>query len=126
MSAPTDSEPPGVFTRKWAVVMIVCGLSVFFLLATLGDPGRGRAAAFSLAALMSAARANWSLRKQMWFWSVVGVMVVLHALLVVMVPWSDRSYPGYALLPVFVLDFGLAYYTFKLVDRALKRPKSDR
>ncbi len=54
------------------------------------------------------------------FWIVLAVIVVLHVLLVVLIPWGDETYPGYALLPVAALDFGSACGSFKLVEKMSK------
>jgi len=117
----TDDQAPDPFTRKWLLVVILCMAPTFFSFAILGDPGRGRAVAIFLGVGMTAIRACWNLRKHVWFWIVLGVMIALQALLVVFVPWSDKSYPGYALLPVAALDYCIVYWCFKLVERAMKR-----
>jgi len=38
-----------------------------------------------------------------------------------LIPWSDKSYPGITLLPVGFVDYCIMYGCFKLVERATKR-----
>ena len=116
-----DNQPLDLFARKWLLVVILCLVPPFFLFALLGDPGRGRAAAICVGVSMTAIRACWNLRKHRWFWMVFVVVITLQALLVVFVPWSAKSYPGYALLPVAVLDYVIVYGFFKLVEKVMVR-----
>lgn len=117
-----DIRPLDPFTRKWLLVVILCMVPTFFLFAVfLGDPGRGRAAAICGAVGMTAIRACWHLRRHAWFWIVLAVMVALHVALVVFIPWGDKSYPGYTLLPVAGLDYGIVYGSFKLAERVMSR-----
>lgn len=121
MTEPTDNQSPEVFTRKWLLIVIVCSLPIFFLFAFLGDPGRGRAAGISAAVGMTAIRACWNLRRHVWFWIVVAVMAAVHVFLVVSISWTDKSYPGYTLLPFAAADYGVMYGIFKLAEKMLKR-----
>ena len=121
MNELNDNQAPDPFTRKWLLVVILCIVPLFFLFAVLGNPGRGRAAAICGGVGMTAIRACWNLRKYVWFWIALAVMVALHVALVLFIPWGDKSYPGYALLPVAALDYGIVYGSFKLVEKVLMR-----
>jgi hypothetical protein len=92
----------------------------FLLFAAQGDPGRGRAAAIFTGVSMTAIRACWDLRKRVWFLALAGIMIMFHAFFIVLVPWTAQSYPGYALLPVAVVDFGIVYGSFKLAEKIMK------
>jgi len=52
-----------LFSRKWLLIVLLCMVPPFFLFAVLGDPGRGRAAAISLAVIVIAARSRWDWKK---------------------------------------------------------------
>ncbi len=64
-----------VFSRKWALVVILCMIPLFLLFALRGNPARGRAAALAGGIIMTAARARWNLRRNIWFWFVLAIMV---------------------------------------------------
>jgi hypothetical protein len=116
-----NDQPIDVFSRKWLLVVILCMVPLFLLFAVQGDPGRGRAAAICGAVGMTAIRACWHLRKHAWFWAVFALMAVLHVVLVLFIPWSDKSFPGYALLPIAALDYGIVYGSFKLAEALMKK-----
>jgi hypothetical protein len=46
------------------------------------------------------------------------ILIVLHVLLV---PWSSKSYPGFTLFPIAVMDYAIVYGTIKLVEKVAKR-----
>jgi hypothetical protein len=110
-----------VFTRKWLLIVTFCVVPLFFLFAFFGDPGRGRAAVISAGVLMTAVRATWSCKKYAWFWAIAVVLIALHAFLILDIPWTDKSYPGYTLLPFAALDYGIVYGCFKLAEKLMTK-----
>ena len=116
-----ENQSRDVFTRKWLLMVILCMVPPFFLFALLGDPGKGRAAAVSVGVSMTVIRACWDLRKHVWFWTTAAILIALHLFFVLLIPWTDKTYPGYALLPVGVLDYGIMYGCFKLIEKAMKK-----
>jgi hypothetical protein len=121
-----SSQSPDVFTRKWLLVVILCMVSTFALFAYFGDPGRGRAAAGSTIVIMYAARGCWDLRRYTWFWVTLTILIALHVLLVLLVPWTSKSYPGLPLFPIAVVDYAIVYGTIKLVEKVAKRTAPPR
>ena len=110
-------QPPSRLTQKWVLLALLCLSLLFFVFACLGDPGRGRAAYISAALITIVASARWDLRDRAWFWLMLAIVVLVHAALVLLIPWTDRSYPGYSLLPVGVLDLGFVYVCIKLAEK---------
>jgi hypothetical protein len=121
MTEQNDNQAIDVFSRKWLLIVILCGVPIFFLFAVMGDPGRGRAAGISVAVGMTAIRACWNLRNHVWFWVTVAIMIGLHTLLIVLVHWTSASYPAFSLLPVALSDYGIVYGSFKLVEKVMRR-----
>ena len=111
------------FTRRWTLVVIICSLPAFLLLAWFGDPGRGRAAGIAICSIMFAARAVWSWSRHDWFWVTLGILTVLHVALVAVIPWTSKSYPGLTLLPIAALDYGIVYGCIKLVEKVMNRTR---
>jgi len=115
-----DNQSPDVFSRKWLLVVILCGAIPFLLFAfLLNDPGRGRAGAIATMVIMYAVRGRWNLRRYTWFWVVLTAIIAVHVLLVLLVPWTSKSYPGLLLFPVAVLDFAIVWGCFKLTEKAM-------
>lgn len=122
MAEANSTEPPNVFSKKWLLVVIFCGAIPFLLFAfLLGDPGRGRAAAICTAVIMYAVRGNWDLRKYTWFRVTLTIIIALHVLLILLIPWSSKSYPGLTLFPVAVLDYVIVWGSIKLAEKMTKR-----
>ena len=116
------NQSPDLFTRKWLLVVILCMIPPFVLFAFLGhDPGRGRAASGSTIVIMYAARACWNLRRYTWFWVMLTIFIVVHILLVLLIPWTSKSYPGLILLPIAAMDFGIMYGCIKLAEKIEKK-----
>lgn len=117
-----DGHSHNLFSRKWLLVVICCGAIAFILFAfLLNDPGRGRAAAIATAVIMYAVRADWDLRGYTWFWIVVSVLIAIHVLLVLLIPWTSKSYPGLLLFPVAVADYAFVWGCLKVSHNLMMR-----
>ena len=116
----TQNQYPEVFTRKWLLVVILCSSPLFVLFAYFGDPGRGRAAAIGMTVILFAARKCWTLRGYTWFWILLTIIVALHVLLVLSMPWTSKSYPGPILLPFAILDYVIVWGCFRLWKNVMK------
>ena len=86
-----------------------------------GSPGEGKGRRDFAAVGLIVIRASWNLRKHAWFWATVAVLFAFHVFLVIRIPWDDKSYPGYTLLPFAALDYGAMYGSFRLVEKLMKR-----
>ncbi|HET8637383.1 MAG TPA: hypothetical protein VFL96_11075, partial [Acidobacteriaceae bacterium] len=104
-----------------ALVVMLCGVAVFFLFT---DPAKGRAAAISVAMILTVVWLRWDLRKHVWFWVTIILLALLHVLLVLFVPWSNIDYPGVVLLPQSLFDLAALYGCIKLVEKVVNRSYS--
>lgn len=119
MKTTDANQSSNVFTRKWTLLVILCVLPLFVIFAVLGDPGRGRAAAGAAGVIMFAARACWDWKEHIWFRVTLAIIIAVHALLVALISWTSKSYPGLILFPVAVLDFAIVYGCIKLVHKMI-------
>ena len=111
--------------KKWAFIAILLSLPVAIVVGHFVDPGRGRAAGLALALMIGAVRAFWYLRRHRWFWMSVAALTVIHVALIVVVPWSNKSFPAPALWPVAIADFAAVCGFIKLVEKAMSRNHVD-
>jgi len=108
-------------TRKAAVLVLLCSLPFSFLFDHLGDPARGRAVSICVAVLLTAVWVRWDLRKYVWFWITISLVLILHIPLLIYIPWTNKNYPGAVLLPEALLDFCIVYGCIKLAEKVMKR-----
>jgi peptidoglycan/LPS O-acetylase OafA/YrhL len=109
---------------RWGLIVAVLTIPVAVVVGHFFDPGRGRAAGLALALMIGAVRAFWYLRRHPWFWMSVAALVVIHVVLIILVPWSNKSFPAPALWPVAIADFAAVCGFFKLVERITRGGKS--
>lgn len=121
MSAANDGQFLQGLTPRWAALAMLSSLPILILFAHLGELKRGETAWFCIGMLVIALRACWNLRKHVWFWVTAVILAGLHIPFIVFVPWTSTDYPGWALLPVGLLDFGVVYGCIKLVEKVMTR-----
>jgi len=98
----------------------LCVSPLYFLFLYLGSPGRGRTAAICAYAVLTGVRVFWDLRRRVLFWVSMAIVVLCHVPLILLVHWTNNSYPGVVLLPAALLDYAFVYGAFKLVDKVTK------
>ena len=108
-------------SRKSALVAMVCSLPLYFLFDYLGNPGRGEAAGICAAITLVVVQAFWDLRRSLWFWVTIATVVLLHVPLILLVSWTNKSYPGVVLLPLALVDFFVVYGCFKLFESVAQK-----
>lgn len=106
--------------RRWGFAAGLLSLPVAIAVGYFVDPGRGRAAGVSLALMILAIRAFWYLRRQAWFWMTVASLTIIHVVLIVVVPWTNKSFPAPALWPVGIADFAAICSCIKLIEKVMK------
>jgi hypothetical protein len=109
------SVNPDAPTRAWAIAVgVLCGLPLYLLFSALGNKGRGTAASGVGIAIIIALWFRWELRRRVWFWILVSLIVALHLALILLIPWpnSDYTFPvvfPFGLLDYFVISFVLGW-----------------
>ena len=106
---------------RWGLLVGVISLPVAMVVSHFFDPGRGRAAGVALAMMIGGIWAFWHQRRHAWFWMAVAALTVIHVVLVVVVPWTNKSFPAPALWPVGIADFAAICGFIKLVEKAMSR-----
>ena len=116
-------EAEDSITRGWAILAAICISPLYILFVYFGDSGRGRAACVSAFSIATAARFLWDLKKRVWFWGTIAIIVALHVPVILLIPWGDQNLSYVALLPLALLDFGIAYGIIRLVENAVVRTR---
>jgi hypothetical protein len=66
---------------------------------------------------------KWQSRRSMWFWVTMTVIAILHVLLILFVPWSDKWVPGAAIACIDAVDFLAILAILFFLERLIKAPK---
>lgn len=75
------------------------------------------AAAVSAGMTAVAVRYFWDLRKRTWFWVTIASIVLLHVPLILLIRWPSKQWSYVQLLPIGLLDFGIAYGIIRLAEK---------
>lgn len=106
---------------RWGLLVAVLTFPVAMAVSHFSDPGRGRAAGIALALMIGGMWAFWHQRRHAWFWMAIAALTVIHVVLIVLVPWSNKSFPAPALWPVGIVDFAVICGFIKLVEKTMSR-----
>ena len=118
---PTNgAESPRDLTAKRAYLALLCALPVFILFSVLGKWQQGVGAWICTTIVFLVIGVRWDLRKNGWFWIVMGFGLLLQTPFVLLVPWNNRNVIWITLLPVGVLDYFLLCTCVKLGEKLAK------
>ena len=79
---------------------------VFFLVAYLSDKDTGLTVCLVLGAVMLAIKLRWKLRKHIWFWVTIALILALHVPLFSLIRWKHGNIPTIAYsMPLGIVDF---------------------
>ena len=99
---PKEREPVDYTGLKIGAVL----LPVFFLITFLSNAEIALGAVIVLAVIILAIKHRWHLRKYLWFWAVIGLILTLHLPLVRMIRWPQGNVPTL----FYTMPFGIADY----------------
>jgi hypothetical protein len=80
-----------------------------------------------LGMVMLAIRIRWHLRKHLWFWAVIGLILALHVPLVLMVRGPQGNVPTlFYTMPLGIADFLLLSGALCLAEKLLSKDSSSK
>ena len=106
---------------RWGLMVALLTIPLAIVVGHFVDQGRGMAAGLALALMIGAVRAFWYLRRHPWFWISVATLVIIHIVLIIFVPWNNKSFPAPAVWPVAIADFAAQCGFLKLVEKSMRR-----
>jgi hypothetical protein len=107
--------------RLIAFYIAVALLPVVFLFGYLGKFHLGLNVFICLFVNVIAVRTRWRLRKYLWFWLVVALVMALEVPVVLMVKWPQGWGPGVALLPIALAGYLIAMGAVKFAEKIIVR-----
>jgi hypothetical protein len=89
---------------------------VFFLITFLYNADAGLAACIVLGVMIFAIKLRWHLRKHVWFWAIIAVILALHVPLVFMVQWPKSAPTIFYAMPIGIADFLIISGALRLAE----------
>jgi hypothetical protein len=114
-------------TRKWGFAAALATSPLFFVcIYFMGDPARGMVAWVTALSLVFAARQRWDRRAHVSFWMTLTVLVAIHTILILSIPWPRTKLSGYGMVPIFLAHHWLVRRVFGLVEQIQRRFSGQR
>jgi hypothetical protein len=116
--APKEKRP-----ADWSGTIIgVLLLPLFFVFVYLGKAEIGFNLMLVLGLAMVAVKLRWKLRRYIWFWATIILIVVLHIPLLFLVHWPQGNTPTFAYsLPLGIVDFLLISGALGLAEKLFSK-----
>ena len=100
-------------------------LPVLFFFIYLGKAEMGFTASIVLGMSILAIRLRWKLRKHVWFWATIALILALHLPLLFIVRWPRSNVPTIAYsLPLGIVDFLLIMGAISLAQKVFSKGSS--
>ncbi|MGO9777445.1 MAG: hypothetical protein ACLQGT_11890 [Terracidiphilus sp.] len=121
---PTEEKAPTDYTGL-IFAAILAPIFLFFIY--MGKAEMGLTVFIVLGMMMFAVKLRWRLRKYVWFWATIVLILALHVPLFFILQWPDTKVPTIAYsLPMGIVDFLLIMGAVGLAERIfLKNPPPD-
>jgi hypothetical protein len=92
-------------SRRDGAVAAVLGVVVYIASLYLSEKGKGTAAGGFVAILALSIRICWPLRKIVWFWVCLSILIILHVLILLSLDWSSAArWTGLTIIPFMIAD----------------------
>jgi hypothetical protein len=100
-------------------------LPMLLLFIYLGKADMGLAVFIVLGVGIVAIKIRWNLRKHIWFWAIIAIILALHVPLVFIVRWPQGSVPTlFYTLPFGLVDFLIISGALKLAEKLFSNSSS--
>ena len=98
---------------------------VFLLFVYLGKADMGLTVCITLGIIAVAIKIRWKLRKYVWFWATIILILALHIPLFYLVRWPQGNFPTIAYtLPIGIADFFIILGAVGLAEKVFAKGSS--
>ena len=110
----SEEERPTDYT---GVIIGAVLLPVLIFFDHIGQIYLGLSVFIWLGMILLAIRIRWNLRKRLWFWATIVVVLLLHVPVVLMIPWPRMTINRITLLPIGVVDLLITLGAVRFVEK---------
>ena len=108
----------------WGVLCLAVGsVPIFWLFDNFGRLDVALPVLNGIAVLGVAIAVKWKQRRRAWFWITMAVIVVLHGLAILYIPWTTRWVPATEIAGIFSIDLFVVFVILAIVEHFLERRK---
>ena len=104
-------------SAQMGMLTAIPALLVYFVANHFGYPGKGRIAAFSIGVLIGVVATSRPMWNRRFLWPCLALMIGLHVVIAMFVPWSNQRFPTMLIAPFAFIDFGLMLGVIALVEK---------
>ena len=106
-------------SQQLAGIITLCIAPLALAVGEISDFARGEAALIAFTCIAVSIRFAWPLRKDRWFWRVIIVLAIAHALAIALLDWSWLDSWGKLAGLLFFPDWGITTGAIYLAYRAV-------
>ena len=118
----TEEKEPTDYT---GLIFAVILAPVFLLFIYLGKADTGLTVFIVLGMMMFAVKIRWKLRRYVWFWATIVLILALHVPLFYLVRWPQGKFPTLAYtLPIGIADFFIILGAVGLAEKVFLKDSS--
>jgi len=112
---PAKEKEPVDYTGLKIVAVLA---PVFFLITFLSNADMALTVVIVLGVIVLAIKLRWHLRKHLWFWATIVVLLAIHIPLVFIVRWPQGSLPTrFYTVPIGIIDFFITLVAIDTVEK---------
>src|SRR5258708_17462863 len=118
--SPKEKEPVDYTGLKLAALVA----PVFILVTFLYNAEAGLAAYIVVGVMVFAIKLRWHLRKHVWFWAIIALILAIHVPLVFMVHWPKNLPTIFYAMPIGIADFLIISGALRLAENLFSKDSS--
>ncbi len=118
--SPKEKEPVDYTGLKLAALVA----PVFILVTFLYNAEAGLAAYIVVGVMVFAIKLRWHLRKHVWFWAIIALILAIHVPLVFMVQWPKNAPTIFYAMPIGIADFLIISGALRLAENLFSKDSS--
>ena len=119
---PPKAKDPVDYTGLKIVLLLA---PVFFVITLLADADTALSVCIVLGMIMIAVKIRWNLRRHIWFWPIIAIILALHIPLVFAVRWPKGNVPTlFYTMPLGIADFLIVSGALNLAEKLFAKDSS--
>jgi len=109
----------------WGYPFVLGGAFLLsFIFDHFGKLALARPTVYAVAIIVITIAMRWKLRGHVWFWGTMAVFAALHAVLILLVPWTPKWIPVLVVIPIGIADSYAMLWVVSVVGKRMEAPET--